>query len=242
MAEPCPPATRPADPTRRPDPTRGHPTRRPPDPPHPPHHTTRRATRTRRQALRSALRYSRTARCSPWRTATVSASNLALRIMISERYSRGTASNVSRPSRSASSGSSASSRHRARPRLISDRSRISSGAYRSSDARERLFRALVIAEHDQGVPLVEQQLALRVPERGVAPLGGREPAERLMRGRQQGPHPAQGRAGAGVLAPRRRPGQGPGLQHRCHHPGHAGIRPARPAPARAIALASAGSP
>ena len=85
------------------------------------------------QALRSASRYSRTARCSPWRTATVSASNRALRIMISERCSRGTASRVSRPSRRASSGSSASSRHRARPRLISDRSRISSGAYRSSD-------------------------------------------------------------------------------------------------------------
>jgi hypothetical protein len=49
----------------------------------------------------------------------------------------------------------------------------------------------MIAEHDQGVALMEQQLPFGVPKCGVAPLGSREPGQGLVRGAKQCPHPAQ---------------------------------------------------
>ena len=108
---------------------------------------------------------------------------------------------------------------------------------------ERVVRAPVVAQHDQGVPLVEQQLALGVPERGVAPLGRWQPGQRLVCLVQQGcdrgaaprrrQRPPAGRPPMPARVPPRRV-PSPRPRTGCGRPG-----PPRPGPA---ALASVGSP
>ncbi len=86
-------------------------------------------------------------------------------------------------------------------------------------ARERASRALVVAQGDQRVPLVEEQLPLGIAERGIGAVRRGQLAERVAGPVNRAPDPLKRLPAA---APRQ-PGQRPGLNDRRDDRGHARV-------------------